>query len=50
MNIELIVHPSENYALYENLLTYAKNKHLPSWRKKFNKEKHYIKMTRGLFR
>ena len=29
MNIETNAYPSENYAIFENLLTYAKNKHLP---------------------
>ena len=34
MNIEPNANPSENYAIFENLLTYAKNKHLPVRRKK----------------
>ena len=42
MNIEPNANPSENYAILENLLTYAKNKHLPVRRKKFDKQKHYI--------
>ena len=52
MNIEPNANPSENYAIFENLLTYAKNKHLPVGRKKFDKQKHYINkwMTRGLLR
>ena len=50
MNIEPHANPSENYAIFENLLTYAKNKHLPVRRKKFDKQKHYINkwITRGL--
>ena len=50
MNIEPNANPSENYAIFENLLTYAKNKHLPVRRKKFDKQKHYINkwITRGL--
>ena len=35
MNIEPNVNQSDNYAIFENLLTYAKNKHLPVRRKKF---------------
>ena len=50
MNIEPNANPSENYAIFENLLTYAKNKHLPVRRKKFDKQKHHINkwITRGL--
>ena len=33
MNMEPNANPSENYAIFENLLTYAKNKHLPVRRK-----------------
>ena len=49
MNIEPNANPSENYAIFENLLTYAKNKHLPV-RRKFDKQKHHINkwITRGL--
>ena len=52
MNIEPNANPSENYAIFENLLKYTKNKHLPVRRKKFDKQKHYINkwMTRGLLR
>ena len=52
MNIEPNANPSENYAILENLLTYAKNKHLPVRRIKFDKQKHYINkwITRGLLR
>ena len=50
MNIEPNANPSENYAIFENLLTYAKNKHLPVRRKKFDKQKYHINkwITRGL--
>ena len=50
MNIEPSANPSENIAMFENLLTYDKNKHLPVRRKKFDKQKHYINkwITRGL--
>ena len=52
MNIEPNANSSQNYAIFENLLTYAKNKHLPVRRKMFDKQKHYINkwMTRGLLR
>ena len=33
MNIEPNANPSENYAIFENLLAYAENKHLPVRRK-----------------
>ena len=42
MSIEPNVNPSENYKIFENLLTYAKNKHLPVRRKWFNKRGHYM--------
>ena len=50
MNIEPNANSSENYAIFKNLLTYAKNKHLPVRRKKFDKQKHYINkwITKGL--
>ena len=34
MNIEPNANPTEHYAIFENLLTYAKNKHLLVRRKK----------------
>ena len=42
MNIEPNANPSENDAIFKNLQTYAKNKHLPVRRKRFDKQKHYI--------
>ena len=54
INIEPNANPSENYAIFENLLTDAKNKHLPVTvkRKKFDQQKHCINkwMTTGLLR
>ena len=52
MNIEPNANLNENYAIFENLLTYAKNKHLPVRRKKFDQQKHCINkwMTKGLLR
>ena len=42
MDIEPNAIPNENYANFESLLTYAKNRHLPVRKKKFDKQKHYI--------